>query len=140
MKAKLGADLRALPFHIVSGDARAAARRHQQGGKNSQQSGLARAVGADQGSDFTGSDLERNSQQRGMGQRRKRIEKRPHSGLRHRKILHHIFDDESAGCHVLSYTLSVRWPGHGDAQPVQEIMREAMTPALTPALTLDLTT
>ena len=34
VKSKLGADLRTLPFDIVSGDAGAAARRHQQGGQN----------------------------------------------------------------------------------------------------------
>ena len=34
VKAKLGADMRALAFDIVSGDAGAAARRHQQSGQN----------------------------------------------------------------------------------------------------------
>ena len=68
------------------------------------QGGLARTVGADQGSDFAGSHLERNAQQCRMGQRRKGIEKRPHSGLRNREILHYLFNYQGASCHVLSYT------------------------------------
>ncbi len=45
-----------------------------------------------------------------MGKRCEGIEKRPHSGLRHRKILFYVFDNQlsgcrSASCHALSYTL-----------------------------------
>jgi len=108
VKSKLGADLRALAFDVVSGDAGPAARRHQERRQNAQQRGLSGAVGPDQSSNFAGFDLKRDSEQRRMGQRRKWIEKCPHSRLRNREILHEIFNRQGAGCHVLSYTLSVR--------------------------------
>ena len=46
-----------------------------------------------------------------MLERREGIEKRPPPGLRNRKILYYFFRDEGVRCHVLSYTLSVRWRG-----------------------------
>ena len=104
VKSKLGADLRAMTFHVVSGDPGAATGRHQQSSQDAQQSRFPRTVGADESSYFAGFDLERNSQQGRMGKRRKRIEKRPHSGLRHRKILHDVLNRKSAGGHTLSYT------------------------------------
>ena len=51
VKPKLGADLRALAFDVVSGDAGAAACRHQKRCQNAQQRGLAGTVGPDQSSD-----------------------------------------------------------------------------------------
>ncbi len=74
-----------------------------------------------------------------MGQRRKRIEKRPHPGLGHRKVLHDVFNLESAGSHVLSYP-ECTMTGMQRAQPLPEMMEAihpavngAMAPVLSPA-------
>src|SRR5579862_7181411 len=47
-------------------------------------------------------NLERDTQESGMGQRRKGIEKRPRPGLLNREILHDIFHRKGACGHVLS--------------------------------------
>jgi hypothetical protein len=45
-----------------------------------------------------------------MGERREGIEKRPHPGLRDRKVLLYLFDHQGALCHTSSYTESVPRP------------------------------
>ena len=121
--AELAADVPRMREGVVASDAGAAGGRKEQGGDNTQQRGLACAVGSEEGDGLAFADLQGHVRQRGNACFFKGLEESAPTAARGREGLVERFDGNGRWSHQETYNVSgphktMRLDGHTDAASI----------------------